>query len=179
MSGQFVYHVVTEKPMCIGQTIRLDQTHPNGVCRRVLAFQRLQNGEALQDDTAELIRADMDKWAKVAYRELALEAVRAAEFPSYPSRLYCLYTSRSLEEARKWARFFKEIGRTVFAIAKLRVNGNLFDGDACNCFDGTQLEEDNLEKARRYWKMDAANEQPVMETLVDGEITVVDLLPVE
>ena len=84
----------------------------------------------------------------------------------------CLYTSRDFEEAQKWARYFKQLGRDVYSVVKLRVDGNIFDGDACNCFDGTEIEAENLEKARHYWKMDTPNEKPIIETLVNGDIFV-------
>lgn len=35
MKDLFVYHVVTEKPMCIGQHIVFDENHHNGVWQRV------------------------------------------------------------------------------------------------------------------------------------------------
>lgn len=46
----------------------------------------------------------------------------------------------------------------------------------CNCFDGTEDENDNIKKARNYRNMNVGNENPIMETLVDGEITVVETL---
>lgn len=168
----YVYHVVTERPMNVGQKIIFDNYHHNGVYNRVTTFMKITKGEDVQGSLANLIKADMAKWAKVAYREIAMEKVRSEEFPYYPSRLACLYTSRNLEEARSWAKFFTKIGRKVYSIVELKVNGNIFDGDACKCFDGTQDEEENCVLARRYWMNDIANENPVIETLVDGEIIV-------
>lgn len=104
----YAYHVVTEKPMDIGQKIIFDKSHHNGVYNRVTTFMKITRGEDVQGGLANLIRADMAKWAKVAYRELAIEKVRREEFPHYPSRLACLYTSRNLEEAKNWADFFKK-----------------------------------------------------------------------
>ena len=105
-----------------------------------------------------------------------MERVRQEQFPKHPSRLRCLYTSRTLAEAQSWAGFFGRIGRSVYGIALLEVRGRLFDGDACNCFDGTDDEADNLEKALHYWKKDVQNPKPVIETLADGEIIVREIL---
>lgn len=165
-----VYHTVTERPMESGQKIIFDQGHHNGVYNRVTTFKKIIDGEKIHGELADLIRSDMDNWGQVAYRELALEKVRAEEYPDYPSRMSCLYTSRTFEEARRWAEFFDRIGRKVFSVVKLSVDGNIFDADACNCFDGTGTAED-IFKARLYWQC-AKTEKPVIETLVDGIITV-------
>lgn len=176
MEAIYVYHVVTEKPMMLGQKILFDENNYNGVYNRVMTFKRIVDGEDVRGPLGDFIKSDLDKWGKVAYRELALEKVRSEGYYNYPSRLACLYTSRTLEEAKKWAEFFKNVGRNVYSIVKLKVQGNVFDGDACNCFDGTKFEEDNIEKALHYWKMDIKNENPVIETLVDGEIIVDEII---
>lgn len=178
MAEEYVFHVVTEKPMVNGQKIILGTGHYNGVHRRVMTCRRMSDVEDLQCEMAEFLKSDLKKWTAVMYRELALEQVRCNEFPDYPSRMACLYTSRTLEEAKRWAEFFQKIGRKVYSVVKLKVDGNIFDGDACNCFDGTEDENDNIKKARNYWNMNVGNENPIMETLVDGEITVVETLDV-
>ena len=169
---EYVYHVVTEKPMHLGQKIIFDDKHHNGVYNRVTLCRRILDGEKVDSELTELIESDLEKWAKVTYRELALEKVRCEEYLDMPSRLACLYTSRTFDEAKKWAGFFHKIGREVYSIVKLRVDGKIFDGDACNCFDGTAIEAENIEKARHYWKMDVPNENPIIETLVSGIIYV-------
>lgn len=172
-----VYHVVTERPMEVGQRLIFDENHPNGVNRRVDAWLKYISGESIADEAlAALIASNPDRWAQVARRELAMERVRAKQFPDFPSRLRCLYTSRTLEDARSWAGFFNRIGRQVYGIAVLEVHGRLFDGDACNCFDGGDDEAANLEKALHYWKNDIQNPKPVIETLADGEIIVREFL---
>lgn len=52
----------------------------------------------------------------------------------------------------------------------------IFDADACNCFDGTENEQENIKKAMHYWTNDIENEKSVIETLIDGEITVVEII---
>lgn len=176
MQSIMVYHVATEKPMYPGQKIIFDHTHHNGVYDRVMMFNKILEGEEVEGDLAEFIKSDLEKWGKVAFRELALEKIRIEEFPEYPSRMACLYTSESLDEARKWAQFFKQIGRDVYSIVKLRVNGKVFSGDACNCFDGVIDEVENLPKARIYWENSTENESPIIETLIDGDIVVEEVI---
>ena len=173
---EYVYHVATEKPMYLGQQITFDDNHHNGVYHRVMTFKRIIDGENISGELADLIKSDMDKWGKVAYRELALEKVRLEKYPHCPSRMACLYTSRTLPEAKNWAEFFKQIDRVVYSIVRLRVDGNIFDGDACNCFDGTINDGDNVEKANHYWMMDIKNDNPVIETLINGNIFVDEII---
>lgn len=173
---EYVYHVVTERPMRLGQVISLGGNHHNGVYNRVTTFFNIVNDSDFHNELSDFIKSDMDTWAKVAYREAALEKVRLESFKNYPSRMACLYTSRTLEEAESWEEFFKTLGRKVYSTVKLQVNGNIFDADACNCFDGTKNEAENIEKAFHYWSKDIKNEKPVIETLVDGEITIVEIV---
>lgn len=169
-----VYHVVTERPMHVGQRIVFDEDHPNGVCLRVRAWERFMQGAPVSDETDALIASNPDRWAQVARRELAMEQVRREQFPDLPSRLACLYTSRTLEQARSWADFFQKVGRKVFSIVLLEADGAVFDADACNCFDGVGDETD-LTRALRYWQ-NAPTENPVIETLAAGTLTVTEIL---
>lgn len=168
-----VYHVVTERPMHVGQRIVFDENNPNGVCRRVRTWEAMNRGED-GGELSALIASNPDRWAQVARRELAMEQVRLERFPDLPSRMACLYTSRTLEQARSWADFFRKVGRKVFSIVLLEVEGPVFDADACNCFDGVGDETD-LENALRYW-LSAPTENPVIETLAAGVLTVAEMI---
>ena len=168
------YHVVTDRPMTVGQHIVFDENHHSGVYSRV---------KALADVAAEAL-AHPDKYPlplehhlSVALRELAMEEVRQARYAQYPSRMACLYVSSTLEEARRWGQFFSRIGRPTYAIVEVRSAGRLFVGDACNCFDGTPDKSANLAKADHYWQNLPNDEgEPVQEMLVDGEIEVVRIV---
>ncbi|WP_310604829.1 DUF2441 domain-containing protein [Anaerosporobacter sp.] len=96
----------------------------------------------------------------------------------YPSRMSCLYVSQTFEEAENWGKFFAEIGRPTYSIVKLEIEGNSFVGDATKCFDGQLDKQDNLMLADLYWKNepDNASESSIYETLVDGKITVVEIV---
>ena len=171
----YVYHVVTDRPMTLGQQIIFDGTHHSGVYRRVckradIVAHIYQHPENYDADTLE-------HHTSVALRELALEEVRRESYPHYPSRMACLYVSKTLEEAENWGKFFAEIGRPTYHIVKLSVEGNFFLGDATKCFRGQLEKEENLRLARIYWEH-RAEEQPtaVCEMLVDGKITVAEIV---
>lgn len=171
------YHVVTERPMYIGQHIRFDDEHHSGVYTRVMDKKEkvndiYANSKKYNDDTLE-------HHTKVALRELTMEEIRCKCYPNFPSRMSSLYVSRTLEEASKWFDFFTEIGRPTFQIVKVRVKGRAFEGNANRCFDGRKDRKYNLKMAEEYWSNDAnadINNNPVVEVLVDGDIEVIEIL---
>ena len=121
---------------------------------RADAFLRVKENRRFSDGPESPVDQDPGQWNRVAYRGLALGKVRQAEFPQYPSRMACLYTSRTLQDARGWAEFFRRAGRQVFSIARLGVEGRIFSREACLCFDGVENEEGSLPLARSYRRRD-------------------------
>jgi len=85
---------------------------------------------------------------------------------------------KSFEEAEKWGSFFAEIGRPTYHIVKLDIKGNCFRGDATKCFKGKLSKEENLRLVEIYWEsnVDTENQQSICEMLVNGEITVVEIV---
>lgn len=166
------YHVVTERPMYLGQEIIFDKNNHSGVYERIYkekeAIDKIYNNEKVE------ITEDIAK----ALREFALEEVRQKEYPNYPSRLSCLYASNTQEEAEFWYNVFIEQKRHTFQIVKLEVDGPSFTGDAWNCFQGTADIKDNYSKARNYWSnnKNERGEKPIYETLISGRIKVVEII---
>ena len=113
-----------------------------------------------------------------AIRETIVEMVRLQEFPQYPSRLSCLYTTKNYEDVLKWKDLFESYNRKILQIVKLRVNGNCFEGD------GNLLPKDDgapfaqkIQQARTYWQGNVNNGlNGLSELLVDGEIKVVEVI---
>ncbi|MDE6412480.1 MAG: DUF2441 domain-containing protein [Eubacterium sp.] len=172
MKEIYAYHVVTEKPMRVGQHIIFDENNHNGVYKRVnekldIVNDIYANPEKYKDITLE-------HHISVALRELAMEKVRIEKYSDYPSRMACLYVSKTLEEAEKWFDYFVRLSRPTFQIVKLKINGNVFCGDAEKCFDGRLNETENLDLAEQYWRNE--NEPSIMEMLVDGDIEVVEII---
>ena len=145
------YHVVTEKPMELGQEIVFDENHHSGVYDRVYAFK--DKVEEIYNNPKEYENVELDHHLKVAFRELALEEVRKKKYPEYPSRLASLYVSNSLD-------------------------GNVYVGDSWNCFEGTIDKKKNLELAENYWKYEKNNigKEPIVEVLVNGKIKVIEIV---
>ena len=170
------YHVVTERPMTLGQEIIFDENHHSGVYERV--YNLLDKVEEIYSNPEKYKDIELDHHTKVALRELALEEIRKKKYPNYPSRLSSLYVSNTLEEAESWYDYFISLGRPTYQIVKLSVEGNSFTGDACNCFDGTIDKNYNLEQAEIYWqgKDNKKNKKPIHETIVDGKIKVIEII---
>lgn len=174
MKDMFFYHVVIEKPMYVGQHIVFDENHHNGVWQRVnekldIVSDIYNNPEKYQD-------IELEHHTSVALRELALEKVRVEKYSNYPSRMACLYVSKTLQEAEKWFDYFISLGRTTFQIVKLKVNGNVFYGDAEKCFDGKLSKKENLTLAEKYWKNADFNENSNIEILVNGDIEIIEIV---
>ncbi len=174
--GKIYYHVVTDKPMVLGQVIVFDDNHHSGVYNRV--YELKDKVEEIYSNPNNYNEKEFDHHLKVALRELALEEVRKEKYPNYPSRLSSLYVSNTLEEAEKWYELFIKLGRPTYSIVKVEVDGNEFVGDAHNCFDGTKDKEKNLELAEYYWKRkdNFKDKEPIIEIIVDGKIKVIEII---
>lgn len=176
MKEIYAYHVVTEKPMKIGQHIIFDESHRSGVYERVM--EKLSAVHDIYEHPQKYDTKSLEHHTKVALRELSLEEVRQKEYPHLPSRMSCLYVSESAKEAEQWARLFADLGREVFSIVKLKCCGRIFEGNANNCFDATLSKEENLKLAKQYWENlpNIKNEPPIKEILIDGDIEVIEII---
>ncbi len=174
MAELTAYHVVTEKPMFLGQHIIFDENHHNGVWKRVNEKVDIVND--IYNYPERYKNVELEHHTSVALRELALEKVREDKYSDYPSRLACLYVSKTLREAENWFDYFIGLGRPTFQIVKLKINGNVFYGDAEKCFNGRLTEKENLILAEEYWANKGFDESSVSEMLVDGDIEVVEIV---
>jgi len=166
------YHVVTERPMYIGQQILFDSNHHNGVYQRVM--DKLHIVKEIYASPHHYSIDELEHHTAVALRELALEEFRQQKHPAYPSRMSCLYVSETMEEAEKWAAFFGQIGRPTYHIVRLQIDGGIFIGDATKCFRGSPDKASNLQLAEQYWEISQA--PIVKEILADGTITVLEIV---
>ena len=87
MKEYTAYHVVTERPMTVGQVLCLDETYPSGVYRRVM--EKVPLVEEIYQNPGAWAGKPLEHHTMVALRELALEQVRREQFPQHPSRLHC------------------------------------------------------------------------------------------
>lgn len=172
----YAYHAVTDRPMQVGQQIIFDETHHSEVYQRVYEKKDIVND--IYSNPNKYDAGTLEHHTSVALRELALEEVRIKKYPAYPSRMSCLYVSRTLEEAERWGQFFAEIGRPTYYIVKLEIKGNCFIGDATKCFDAHTDKQENLRLAEQYWEseFDDTNNSAVCEMLVDGYIEVLEIV---
>ena len=108
----YVYHVVTDRPMYVGQQIVFDEKNHSGVYHRV--YEKIDIVRDIYANPSKYSVETLEHHTSVALRELALEEVRLKKYPQYPSRMGCLYVSKSLEEAEKWGEFFAKIGRPTY-----------------------------------------------------------------
>ncbi|MED0964123.1 DUF2441 domain-containing protein [Bacillus paramycoides] len=186
----YVYHIVTRKKMNLGQIINFDKNQTNTLYNFFFEREQLNsNGEDsiqilknhytdeelhINNENAKVVMNYMDQTIR-AVRETIVEMVRLQEFPEYPSRLSCLYASKSYEDALKWKELFDSYNREVLQIVKLRVIGSSFEGDG-NLLpkeDGIPFSQ-KIEQAREYWQGSVRNELP--ELLINGKIEVMEII---
>jgi hypothetical protein len=189
-SELYVYHIVTRKKMDIGQIISFDKNKKNTLYHFFFEKEQMNSkGEDFNqilyghytNDGLKMDRENADVAIRYvgqtirAIREVIVEMVRLQDNPEYPSRLSCLYAAKSYEDALQWKELFDSYHRKVLQIVKLRVIGNIFEGDG-NLLpkeDGISFSR-KIEQAREYWKGNLNNELP--ELLINGKIEVVEII---
>ena len=100
----YAYHVVTERPMAVGQVICFDETHHSGVWQRVM-----EKAALVQDIYAHPQQYDsnrLEHHTAVALRELALEEVRKTDYPQFPSRLGLFICIRHARRSAAMGKLF-------------------------------------------------------------------------
>jgi hypothetical protein len=189
-SGLYVYHIVTRKKMSLGQKINFDKNQKNTLFHfffekeqmnskgedfiQILQGHYSNDGLKMDKENADVAIRYVDQTIR-AIREVIVEMVRLQEHPEYPSRLSCLYAAKSYEDALRWKELFDSYNRKVLQIAKLRVIGNIFEGDGSLLpkEDGVPFSQ-KIEQAREYWNGNVKNELP--ELLINGKIEVVEII---
>lgn len=176
MKEVYAFHVVTDRPMEAGQHIIFDEVHHNGVYQRVI--EKIEIVDDIYLHPENYAPESLEHHTRVAMRELALEKIRERSYPEHPSRMSCLYVSESIEEANQWAKLFIRWNRPTHSIVRLKIIGNIFVGDANNCFDAVINENENLLLAKRYWRNSCNLKlaKPIKEILVNGDIEVMEIV---
>ncbi len=172
-NSNYFYHVVSDVPKYKGEHILLDEQHPNRVHMRV--YDHWDEVKDIYANPHKYEGRELSHEIQVALRELALEKVRKEK---YPSRMAALYVSKTFQEAEQWGDYFASLGRPTYGVARVKVNGSIFEGDAYMCFDGTVSEKENLRMAEIYWKngKNENGERPIIEIMANGDIEIVDIM---
>ncbi|KRE88287.1 hypothetical protein ASG89_34895 [Paenibacillus sp. Soil766] len=189
-SGLYVYHIVTRKKMSLGQKINFDKNQKNTLSHfffekeqmnskgedfiQILQGHYSNDGLKMDKENADVAIRYVDQTIR-AIREVIVEMVRLQEHPEYPSRLSCLYAAKNYEDALRWKELFDSYHRKVLQIVKLRVIGNIFEGDGSLLpkEDGVPFSQ-KIEQAREYWNGNVKNGLP--ELLINGKIEVVEII---
>lgn len=134
-TDKYVYHIVTNSKMELGQRIIFDNTQHNSVynhfvakewnnlkgetCLDILKKHEGSKRLHLDEDDTTLLYTYIDQTMRAA-REIILEQVRIQNFSQYPSRLSCLYAAETYEDAMKWKNIFDGYNRKVLQAVKLK-----------------------------------------------------------
>ena len=180
------YHLVTRKPMYVGQKITFDKTHKNWL----YSFFLDNNFKTKSDESVDQIINCLDTavdyediaFLKIslfhtsrAVREVITEMVRLEHFPMLPSRFECLYGTDALEELLEWRKLFESNNRRVLQVVKLETIGPIFKGNASllPTLESTSFLM-KIDQAKEYWS--SSDESYLSEVLIGGEIKVVEIV---
>lgn len=143
----------------------------DGIDANELLINKKRNQEnSFSIDEVELLLNTINNDAFVL-RELTLEEVRKNKYPKFPSRLSCLYVTKTKEDAKNWSKILKRNKKKCKQILTLELTGEIF------CFDGNLMKRQNisyqkhLDNAELYWNSINSNNS---EILFYGEAKVVE-----
>lgn len=180
------YHLVTRKPMYIGQKIIFDKKNKNRLYSFFLdnnfknksneswdqIIQRLDT--TLDSEESSFLKNSLSHTSR-AIREVVTEMIRLESFPLLPSRFECLYGTENLDDLIEWKELFESYNRIILQIVKLESTGPVFKGNASllpDLEDSSFLEK--IDQAKEYWSSPTDNH--LSEVLIGGEITVTEIV---
>ena len=185
VNKEIFYHAYSGKKVNVGDILAFNSDTQNkmfddvynneykidGIDANELLITKKRNQErSFSIDEFELLLNTVNNDAFVL-RELALEKVRKMKYPNYPSRLSCLYVTKTKEDAINWSNILKRNKKECRQILTLELTGEIF------CFDGNLMKRQNvsyqkhLDNAKLYWdSLDLNNS----EILFYGEAKVIE-----
>ena len=181
----YVYHIVTNRLMTVGQELTFGNTH-NSIYNNVMNLEFLNEKgedsldiilqtkmENLSNEQKRIIFKHIYETAMIM-REYVLENVRKEFYPDYPSRFSCLYCVRNLDEADAWLEVFNRTGKKALQIVKMKVSGKIFYGDGNKILRDAKNLNYKINLAKEYWKESLQSSLP--ECLFEGQAEVVEVV---
>lgn len=109
-------------------------------------------------------------------RELVFEDVRKVYFNHLPSRLKCMYVTKTLDECYDWLKIFKRTNKQPNQILKLKLSGNIFEGDASFILRQNNKIKEKIKQAHNYWS--GIKRDDIKELLFEGFVEVIDVIEI-
>lgn len=166
VKNKIFYQVATNKSYKVGQILEFNKNTNNGQYLKTFrANSQFKDGRAAdflfrfgRKKLRFLKREDCFKLAHiiddydVALRDLAIEQVRMAKYPDYPSRLHCMYLSPDKQTAiDNLNNFIKRDGKGCFQVIAVKCSGNIFKVEKNIERAGASFEE-YLAEAEKFWE---------------------------
>ncbi len=188
-----LYQVATDRNYKVGDKLIFDNNTPNGQFNRVFKHSFKLDGKRPSDILFNIAGHRFKKLKKnqlyelahileyydVFVKELALEYVRASNFPNLPSRLHCMYLSINkdiaLQNIESMSKNLERNGSHFQAIA-VKLNGVIFKAGKFYMTRESESYEYYKEKAYEYWSQKDLKDEEVKEILFVGEAEVVEIL---
>ena len=185
METFYAFHLVTNNQMTVGQIIDFTENQHNTLHRFFLekeirndqhqdVFEVIAGKSALNEEDTAMVKRYLGSSVR-AIREQITEYVRIQHFPHYPSRLSCLYATKTIDQAMQWKSMFESYNREVLQLVKLKVEGRYFESDALLLpkEDGSSFAK-KIEQAHSYWSNKSSSS--LLELLIDGKIEVCEII---
>lgn len=184
-----LYQVATDRNYKVGDVLSFGKID-NGQCYHTYNTSYQQNGEALHKIGFKSANKGVFKDKKMlvdlsvalekydfAFRELAIEEVRAEKFPDLPSRMKCMFLTDNKQECLKnLPNFAKKSYGKVYQAVAVEVTGEIFYArDVIVARNGMSLNEYKKE-AIKYWNQNQNSTAEVKEILFEGKAKVVEIL---
>lgn len=183
VNKEIYYHANSDKELKVGDILIFNANTHNRMYDEVynmeyklanidaneLIFNKKREGSADFSKEELILLANTINHDAFVLRELALEEVRKNKYSDYPSRLNCLYLSKTFDEAKEWVNILKRNKKECKQIITLEVTGKVYS------FDGYLMKRQNisyqelLNKADIYWNSKGN------EILFLGEAKVIDI----
>lgn len=190
ITDEIYYHINTGQKLQIGDILEIgkrfnnfyyeiyniEHIEDNKDANQYLIDMKKEKNLLLNNDTLNLVFKTINDSAMIT-RELVFEEVRKELNPNLPSRLKCLYVCRTKNEIKDWINIFSRTNKKDFQIVKLKLNGNIFTGDASFILRQNISLNRKKKQAKMYWN--GEKKDNINEYLFIGTAVVEDILKIE
>lgn len=192
MENNIYYHITSIKKMNVGDVLHFENEY-NNFYNELISIKHFNNNK----NDANEIMTDLFSKKKLTFdsisdfktvyntvsddsfilRELIFEEVRKKYYPNCPSRFKCMFILKTKEEVDEWLNIFKRTKNKPLQIVKLKLDGNVFLGNANFILRKNNSIIDKISAAKSYWSGDKTKLIP--EYLFLGTATVIEVMNID
>jgi hypothetical protein len=193
VNDRIYYHINTGKPLHNGDEFKIGDS-PNNFCKElynlefgkwdenndwkcineiIIEMQKKNNLTFHSNEDFKIAFRAINDYAAIT-RELIFEEVRKEYYSDLPSRLRGLFVCSNLDRIEEWLNIFKRTNKRPIQVLKLKLNGNIFIGDASFILRQNKSLNYKTEQAKKYWNGDKINN--IEEIIFEGMAEVIEIV---